>query len=914
MPPPSAYVEIAINLPQIEGLFHYHLPPDLVGKVCPGCLVVVPFGAQKVQGVVLREIDEPQVPATRAVIEQVDPLPVLTPAQLQLAQWMADYTLAPLASCIGRMLPPGLGQHTDTLYTLAAGQEKGASGEKDGGLQGGLQGMQKRLVDLLVKRGPLRGQQIERSFNQIQWRGAAQSLVRAGLLRAQTILPPPRVRPKLVRTVQLACAPEIAEAALPRLGRAGSAALQRRQAILRLLIQEPWAVNAAWVYAHTGGTLADLQELGELGLITLGEVEVWRDPVAAYAGTSPPERAPRLTPDQVQAWQAVQDGLEEIASGKPARPYLLHGVTGSGKTEIYLQAVARTIRMGKQAIVLVPEIALTPQTVRRFVSRFPGQVGLVHSRLSDGERYDTWRRARLGLLPVIIGPRSALFTPLPDLGLIVVDEFHDDSFYQDESAPFYHAATASVMYARLANAVCVLGSATPDVVSLYRAEHGSWRKISLPMRILAHREAVERQAEQLGLVVPPLRIEMPASPVPGEPVPDKPVPGEPAPAGSSGAAPGFEASLQGPLPGTLPEPAQPSQALPMQALPMQAASLPLPAVRVVDMRQELKAGNRSIFSRPLQEELCRVVDAGLQAILFLNRRGTATFVFCRSCGTSLRCPRCDIPLTYHSSQDALFCHYCGYRRSNPKTCPSCGSTTMRQYGTGTERVEKEVQELLPQARTLRWDAETTRQKGAHELILAHFAAHRADVLIGTQMLAKGLDLPLVTLVGVVLADVGLNLPDYRANERTFQVLTQVAGRAGRSLLGGQVILQTFQPDHYTIQAAAGHDYAAFASRELAYRRQLRYPPFYRLVRLEYRHRQPGRAEEEANIMGDRVRDWLARQDRRATEMIGPVPCFFAQLHGFHRWQIILRGPDPASLLRGRSLGDWRIEVDPPSLL
>jgi len=514
--------------------------------------------------------------------------------------------------------------------------------------------------------------------------------------------------------------------------------------------------------------------------------------------------------------------------------------------------------------------------VRRFVSRFPGQVGLVHSRLSDGERYDTWRRARLGLLPVIIGPRSALFTPLPDLGLIVVDEFHDDSYYQEEAAPFYHAAAASVMYARLANAVCLLGSATPDVVSLYRAEHGSWHKLSLPVRILAHREAVERQAKQLGL----------AMPFP---------PADPAMAVQPSGSPASEAS-------------------PSETPPSEAASLPLPAVQVVDMRQELKAGNRSIFSRPLQEELCRVVEAGLQAILFLNRRGTATFVFCRSCGASLRCPRCDIPLTFHSSPDALLCHYCGYRRSNPKACPTCGSATMRQYGTGTERVEREVQELLPQARTLRWDAETTRQKGAHELILAHFAAHRADVLIGTQMLAKGLDLPLVTLVGVVLADVGLNLPDYRANERTFQVLTQVAGRAGRSLLGGQVILQTFQPEHYTIQAAAGHDYASFASRELAYRRQLRYPPFYRLVRLEYRHRQPGRAEEEALAMGDRLRDWLAREDRRATEMIGPVPCFFAQLHGFHRWQIILRGPDPASLLRGRTLGDWRVEVDPPSLL
>jgi primosomal protein N' (replication factor Y) len=333
-----------------------------------------------------------------------------------------------------------------------------------------------------------------------------------------------------------------------------------------------------------------------------------------------------------------------------------------------------------------------------------------------------------------------------------------------------------------------------------------------------------------------------------------------------------------------------------------------------------------------------VLENQQQAILFLNRRGTATYIFCRDCGHSLRCPRCDNPLTFHSlpgsaeiplptsgsasqnqraqtaAESALTCHHCGYQRKMPHTCPNCGSRHIKQYGTGTERVEADLQTLFPQARTLRWDYETTRKKGAHELILEHFQAQRADVLIGTQMLAKGLDLPLVTLVGVILADVGLNLPDYHAAERTFQLLTQVAGRAGRSPLGGQVILQTYQPDHYVIQAAAQHDFETFYQQEVEKRRQIGYPPFSQLVRLEFRHTDSTQAEANALELANRIQEWLNEEGRSATYMIGPVPPFFARLKGEYRRQIILRGPDPRSLLRGRQLRDWRIEVNPPSLL
>ncbi len=332
------------------------------------------------------------------------------------------------------------------------------------------------------------------------------------------------------------------------------------------------------------------------------------------------------------------------------------------------------------------------------------------------------------------------------------------------------------------------------------------------------------------------------------------------------------------------------------------------------MRQELKAGNRTIFSRALQTALEEVLAAGQQAILFLNRRGTSTYVFCRECGASLKCPRCDLPLTYHADAQALICHTCNYRRKLPGKCPACGSASIRQLGLGTERVEAEVQARFPEARTLRWDAETTRQKDAHDLILTHFSAHNADILVGTQMIAKGLDLPLVTLVGVVLADVGLQLPDYRAGERGFQLLTQVAGRAGRSPLGGQVILQTYLPEHYAIQAAAQHDFEGFLRQELAYRRKMGYPPYARLVRLELREADAERAADEARQMGRRVETWLAERGQPSTEMIGPAPCFFSRQDGLYRWQIVLRGPDPVGVVRGRDLGEWRAQVDPASLL
>ncbi|MGD0877672.1 MAG: primosomal protein N' [Anaerolineales bacterium] len=823
----TVFARIAVNIPSVTGVFDYSLPAEMEGTVGVGQLVTVPFGRQTAQGVVLELIGQASVAETKPIISLLDPLPVLTSPQLELARQMAASTHNPLAAIIDLMLPTGLGQQVDVLYTLSNPQHAAKNQQSSA--------TQTRLLGILKEKGSLRGRQIDRHFNKVDWRKAAQYLVRSGVLASQSTLPPPTVRPKFVRKAQLAVPPELAEIALPDLGKT-PATLARRQSALRLLMRDPEAIEVAWVYAESGCNLADLQVLAERGLVVLQETEIWRDPLGKIEdsgrekenSTSPLA----LTPDQQYAWNTILAAIQSYS--QQPKPFLLHGVTGSGKTEIYLRAAAEIIRGGRQAIILVPEIAITPQMVRRFLRRFPGQVGLVHSRLSPGERYDTWRRARLGLLKVIIGPRSALFAPLPAVGLIVADECHDGSYYQSEP-PFYHAVEAAKLYARLCGAVCILGSATPTIQQRYQSEIGESLRLELPKRI---------------------QFVTSSSSIPG-----------------------------------------------------------LPPVSIVDMREELKSGRGGIFSQALVDGLEDVLKKGQQAILFLNRRGTATYVFCRDCGTVAKCPQCDTPLTYHTDGlSDLRCHRCGYSRKMPVVCPHCQSKQIRAYGLGSEKVEAEAGALFPSARVLRWDWETTRQKDAHEIILGHFAAHRADILVGTQMLAKGLDLPLVTLVGIVLADVGLNLPDPFGAERTFNLLTQVAGRSGRSTLGGRVVLQTFQPEHYAIQAASRHDYAGFYSRELEERRKLGYPPFSRLVRLEYRAFDPAKAESEARAMAVRLSKDIVEDARVQTDLIGPVPCFFAKVAGWYRWQVVLRGPDPATLLSGKSLNNWRVEVDPVSLL
>ena len=580
-----------------------------------------------------------------------------------------------------------------------------------------------------------------------------------------------------------------------------------RQALLLEKLKEgPMTLAQAREIAGEG-----VRSLATKGVVERIEVEVRRDPLAGKVFLHQPSLP--LTP--------AQDGaLKEIHQGLLSRKgvFLLHGVTGSGKTEVYLQALARAVALGRRGLVLVPEIALTPQTVERFLSRFPGRVALLHSGLGEGERFDTWRGISEGQYQVVIGTRSAVSAPIPDLGLVVLDEEHEWTYKQDET-PYYHAREVALERGRREGAVVVLGSATPDVESYYRALKGEYRLLELPQRI------------------------------------------------SPGAFPRME---------------------------------------LVDMLQELKAGNRSPLSRALSQALAEALPAGEQVILFLNRRGLSARVQCRSCGHVLECPRCALALTRHP--DGLKCHQCGSGQPLPSRCPRCGGEKWSYLGLGTQRLWEEVAQAFPQAGLLRWDRDAVTRRGAHEEVLERFRRREASILIGTQLVAKGLDIPRVTLVGVVLADIGLSYPDFRSGERTFQLIMQVSGRAGRGDWPGRVIIQTYQPQHYAVQAALANDYRAFYQQEMAYRRRYRYPPFSQMARLLYSSPSQARAGKEA--------EKLSRQLREAgAEVLGPSPAFYPRLRGKFRWQNLVRGEDLPRLFSSLEIPPgWAVDMDPVHLL
>jgi len=820
------YAEIAVNVGGVHGTFDYLVPDILKEKLIPGQLVEVPFGEQQVQGVIIRVKKASDFDGEIKLISSVlDKQPVVTPPYLELAEALSVMYHQPLASYLMAMLPPGMGQRSDILFTVNVAE---------GGEPEGLTQLQKKVMDVLVKKGSLRGRQLNRMFPRTNWRRSMRSLVRKGWVRSHTVLPQPKVSKKQINTVCLSSA--VREVPIEKLaaGRKGSAASDRRRRIIKLLQREKEPVDVSYIYASTGASSADIRFLEDQNWVQVNVREQVRDPVKNFSPEG--SEKPHLTNDQRAAWKEIMSALH----AKSTKPILLRGITGSGKTELYMQAAESVEKSGKQAVILVPEIALTPQTIQRFLDRFPDRVGVIHSKLSPGERYDTWRRARRGDISVLIGPRSALLTPLPNLGVIVLDECHDNSYYQGEMGPVYHSVEAAISLGKITGVPVMFGSATPNVDMFFRAQMEAWTVIHLEKRIAARTDQDKKKST--------------------------------------------------------------------------ITFLPLPAVNIVDMREELQAGNSSIFSRSLQSALKNVVAKGQQAILFLNRRGSTTIIFCRDCGNTLLCPHCDFPLTYHQIKGHLTCHTCGYLRKMPEKCPECGSARIKRYGMGTERVERLLGELIPSARILRWDADTVAGKRAEAVILSHFKQHNADILVGTQMLAKGLDLPLVTLVGMILADVGINFPDYRAAERAFQLLTQVAGRAGRSTLGGKAILQTFQPEHYAIQFAAQHDYLGFYEAELSRRRDIQYPPLSNIVRLETRDLDQGRARERAGNLAEEIRKLIKNSKKKSIRMIGPAPPFFAKRGGYYRWQIILKGDRPNNLIKGLKLEEWRLDVNPPDLL
>ncbi len=921
------YAEVALNVP-VRKTFTYHIPDELEGVVAPGCLARVQFGVAMQPALVLALHSETDIPETKPLIELLDAAPVMSAAYLDLAKWLSESALAPIGACVWLLLPPGFAGKSDRQYSFVRDDLRAAQPT-----QMTLPGADPQvelplpiqILDHLRDKGPKRLSQLKRSFAKQPLEAELSHLEQAGMIAVEAVLAPPSARVKTVTRLYPQYRPEqipdlakqIGKSAqhadlLEEIARRDDDALGAQDALklvgaktrapLKRLIDEglvfieptergkqdlvvleadshrveemlrKWRGNA-WTaevmrqilempapptmpeaLRHTGATRQRIKKLIAAGWLEPREEQVWRDSLRDFDFL--PAAAPALTPDQQAVWRTIKPALEAKESAR----YLLHGVTGSGKTEIYLRAIDAVLAQGRSAIFLVPEIALTPQTVRRVSERFPGQVALVHGSLPIGERYDTWQRARAGEVAVIVGTRSALFTPMPNLGLIVIDEEHDSSYKQSpqaylRSAPHYHARDAALYLAQRQSAALILGSATPDLNTWYRAQRGQYTILQLPQRIMGHRRRILQQANRLG------------------------------------------------------------RASRYQDDREDAMMIDLPPVSVVDMRAELRSGNTSMFSRELQAALSVVLERGEQAMLLLNRRGQASYVFCRDCGCALECSRCETPLTYHRYDRSLRCHHCGYSQPQPQTCPACGSARIRYFGAGTQQVEAALQALNPAARCLRWDIDTAQTPKMHFEILEQFIDRQADVLIGTQMIAKGLDLPLVTLVGVVSADLGLALPDYRAGERVFQLLTQVSGRAGRGVLGGRVILQTYQPEHYVIQAASRHDYAGFVTQESDHRRALGYPPYRQLARIVFTYTSLDQARQQAQLAERRLRQTLAERDLTGTSLIGPAPCFYSRIDKKYRWHLLLRGPDPRAALRHLSPEPgWQIDIDPANVL
>jgi primosomal protein N' (replication factor Y) len=828
------YADVAVNV-AVHQTFVYHIPPEFVPVIAAGHLVRVGFGTAMQPGIVLATYEKDSANfVTKPILELLDSLPVMTPQHLQLGRWMSQMYLAPLGMCLWLMLPPGFtGKNTRTLSLQTADYIPHDALEND-------------ILGLLQTQGALLEKELAAAIKAKELKKTLDRLIREKIIHSDPVLTTPVVKPKTIKTVQLLQMPQI---------ELRSSKIQR---ILAYLADKPYPVDMPEVTAATKSTNADLQKLASAGYIALGERLMWRDSLADRDFV--PSQPLKLMPDQQRIWQVIHRAIIEAAqnaSEKMGQKFLLHGVTGSGKTEIYLQAIAATLALGRHTIFLVPEIALTPQTIRRVAERFPGQVAIVHGSLSQGERYDTWRRARTGEIKIIVGTRSALFTPLPDVGLIILDEEHDHSYKHAPpfNPPYYHARAVAEEMAHQHNAIMILGSATPDMETYYRAQRGDLHYLHLPERIMGHRTRIHSQAER------------------------------------------FNTNTR------------------YQPASDEALMIDLPPVTITDMRDELKTGNRGMFSRALYAALSGVMERGEQAMLFLNRRGQATYVFCRDCGYVAACSRCDMPMTYHRLGENLRCHHCGNVQPAPTTCPECASTRIKYFGAGTQQIEDELQKAFPGVRSIRWDADTAEKPEHHEAILAQFLAHEANILIGTQMIAKGLDLPLVTLVGVISADPGLALPDFRANERVFQLLTQVAGRAGRGILGGQVILQTYQPQHPSIIAAAQHDYAGFYTREIAARRDLGYPPFRRMARLIIQSTNPTIAQTAAEDAAKRLRHHILEQQLTDTTLIGPAPCFFSKIDRHYRWHVVLRGTNPMAAFADFKLQPgWYVDIDPVDVL
>ena len=884
--PRPKFVKVAVNAGRPSYLtFTYRVPAGR--EVVAGEVVHVPWGARTLQGVITEGPTD--LPGYSGDTRELEPPlargPRLTPERLALGMWVAETFLAPPWESLSLLLPPGSGETPRTAIARGPAPPTEVLSER-----------QQQLYALLSEE-PQPIEALREAVGARSFDAALTALVRRQLAERRYFLERPRGRPRILEVVALAVPPEraltvaagieghrasrraralraVVEAETPltfdaaaRIARGAPAVetllddgvLERDGETVRLAVSAQEAQRQIRVLSRTrveAAAAALLERLGAApdepvpltgiatafgdgareaverlaadGLVRVDEQLDRRDPLRNLVVVQRPPV--ELVQEQADAAAAICAAVDR-ADGMP---FLLQGVTGSGKTEVYLEALQHTVAQGRRAIVLVPEIALTPQTVRRFAERFAGRVGVLHSALTAGEAYDEWHETASGAYDVVIGSRSAIFAPQPDLGLIVIDEAHEWTYKQNDPAPRYDARTVAARLAELTGAALVYGTATPDAERWYAAAEGNLERLDLPRRF-------------------------------------RPI------AQTDGSVRMWPAA-------------------------------DLPPVEIVDVR-----GERQLFSEPLMQALGETLDRDEQAILFLNRRGVAAYLLCPQ-GHSPVCPSCDVSMSLHelaSGGSRLVCHQCNRSRPQHTACTECGRP-LRQARAGTQRVEQEVRRLFPATRVLRLDRDTARSAEHYESILGRFTRHEADVLVGTQMVAKGLDLPLVTLVGVVLADYSLWAGGFRAREQTFQLLAQVAGRAGRAERPGRVVVQTLAPDDRAILAAAEHDVDGFFEGELPWRREHEYPPFARLVRLLFQHASNEYALEEAA----RVRAELRRLAAGLpdVEVLGPTPPQIARVRGRYRWSLLVRGEDPAALVRAIDLPPgWTVDVDPSNV-
>jgi len=823
------FAEVVFPVP-VDHAYTYSIPEKFRGDLLPGMRVLAEFGARKSTGFVVGVNADAGRSGLKTIEEVLDPVPLFTPEVLDLARWIAHYYLCGWGEVLKAALPSGIHKHSvkvvrlthERPLELAALLEKRAP-------------RQSQIVRQLAEKNPLPVRELTSRADAGSIDASLAKLRQAGFIRYELMLPRPRVGQKFENFVRTAEGWN--EESLFTLATELRKSAPRQAALLDYLCQHAGEEFGRGDLAREARVPPDVvSALETRGVLLRSRIVVQRDYYGELEVAPPPQLV--LNPGQREALRIIGGELER----RQFATALIHGVTGSGKTQVYIEAIARVLAEGGSAIVLVPEIALTPQMVRRFRAHFGRLVAVFHSRMSPGERYDSWRATWEGKHRIVIGPRSAIFAPLADVRLIVVDEEHEPSYKQNDLTPRYHARDVAVMRAKLNRAVVVLGSATPALESYYNALSGKYRLISMPNRI---------------------------------------------------------------------------------------DDVPMPQIAFVDMRSEPKIIGRTdpvILSRYLRQKIDEKLSRGEQIILFQNRRGFATLFKCSSCGYVAECENCSISLTYHLRGRLLKCHYCGFVRKAPEVCPKCGGLDLFFRGIGTQRIEEELKELFPGIKAVRMDLDTTRGRHAHDRILSAFGRGEYQILLGTQMVAKGLDFPRVTLVGVISADSELHFPDFRAGERTFQLLTQVAGRAGRKERLGEVVIQTFTPEHSALLFVRHHDYVNFYAAEVKEREPLGYPPFSRMTHILFK------GEEEAAVLRTANQFAACLRPDDAYRALGPAPSPLARLEGLYRYQMLLmsskEGDAGGSLTRAvlrKALETFRkkhrahrvqiiIDVDPASIM